>query len=483
MEFLSSLLGTVWSIFLIVLFFGGSIFVHELGHFLAARRRGVTVERFSIGFGPKIFGWRGKDGVDYRISWLPLGGYVALPQLADMAELEGGSTLDVKSLPPVSYSTRVIVFVAGAVFNLIFAFLLATVLWQIGRPAPESVTTTKIGYIAATLKTSDGHEVQSPAAKAGLRVGDVIRRVDGREVNDWIQFKSALVLSTSVADSGDRSAILTIERDGQSMDITVEPVRAGEDRFRTIGVAAAYLPVVEGVLPNSSAAKLGFQAGDRFVGVNGTRLQSFDQLYEHFAKNKAQPTELTLARAGREVQLSLPPFDEKKQNPLTGLQLTIPYQLLHDTPWHQFADTVETTFRTFWSLISPRGDVSASNLSGPIGIGRGFWDAAQSDYPLRFATWFAILVNINLAIFNLLPIPVLDGGHILFATIARLRGRPIPFNFIATAQSVFVVLLLGMMLYVTVFGDIRRIVRDYRAEAAAKEQVEQQKKAAEPAKP
>lgn len=475
MELLSSVLGSVWSILLIVLFFGGSIFVHELGHFLAARRRGVKVERFSIGFGPKIFGWRGKDGVDYRVSWLPLGGYVALPQLADMAELEGGTELDVQSLPPVSYSTKVLVFVAGAVFNLIFAFLLATLLWQIGRPAPESVTTTKIGYIATTLKTSDGREVQSPAAKAGLQVGDIIRKVDGRPVNDWIQFKSAMVLSTNVADSGDRSALLTIERDGQLRDIAVEPVRAGEDRFRTIGVAAAYLPVIETVRPGSPSAALGFQAGDRFIGLNGARLHSFDQFYDHVTRNKTQPTELTLARAGGEVRITIPPFDDKKPNPFTGLQLTVPYRLLHDTPWHQFADTVETTFRTLWSLLSPRGDVSASSLSGPIGIGRGFWDAAQSDYPLRFATWFAILVNINLAIFNLLPIPVLDGGHILFATIGKLRGRPIPFKIIATTQSVFVVLLLGMMAYVTVFGDLRRMVRDYRAEAAAKEQVEQKR--------
>jgi regulator of sigma E protease len=482
MDFLLSTLSSLWSISLIVLFFGGSIFVHELGHFLAARRRGVKVERFSIGFGPKIVAWRGADGVEYRLSWLPLGGYVALPQLADMAELEGGSSIDIKSLPPVSYATKVIVFVAGAVFNLIFAFLLATVLWQIGRPAPESVTTTKIGYIAATIKVADGRDVVSPAVKAGLQVGDVIRKVDGRPVSDWLQFKSALVLSTNVADSGDRAAVLTIERDGQTRDITVEPVRAGEDRFRTIGIAAAYLPVIESVKPGSPAAALGFQAGDRFSGVNGVRLHSFDQLYDQFTKLKGQPITLIMLRAGRDATITLPPLDEKKPDPFTGLQLTVPYQLLHDTPWHQFYDTIETTFRTLWSLISPRGDVSASSLSGPIGIGRGFWDAAQSDYPLRFATWFAILVNINLAIFNLLPIPVLDGGHILFATIGKLRGRPIPFNIIATTQSVFVVLLLSMMLYVTVFGDLRRLVRDYRAEAAAKEQVEQQKKTAEPGK-
>ena len=131
MDILTSALGGAWSIFLIVLFFGGSIFVHELGHFLAARRRGVKVERFSIGFGPRIFGWRGKDGVEYRLSWIPLGGYVALPQLADMAEIEGGSSGDREPLPPISYATKIIVFVAGAVFNLLFAFALACIVWVV----------------------------------------------------------------------------------------------------------------------------------------------------------------------------------------------------------------------------------------------------------------------------------------------------------------------------------------------------------------
>src|SRR5438477_6109010 len=99
-----SLFSSLWSVFLIVLFFGGSIFVHELGHFLAARRRGVRVERFSIGFGPAIWSRRGKDGVEYRLSWFPLGGYVLLPQLADLGPIEGESQVDVSKLPPVSYS-------------------------------------------------------------------------------------------------------------------------------------------------------------------------------------------------------------------------------------------------------------------------------------------------------------------------------------------------------------------------------------------
>src|SRR3954468_24930531 len=98
-DLLHTLLSNVWSIFLVVIFFGGSIFVHELGHFLAARRRGLKVDRFSIGFGPKIFAWKGKDGVEYRLSWLPLGGYVSLPQLADMRAIEGTPSADVKRLP------------------------------------------------------------------------------------------------------------------------------------------------------------------------------------------------------------------------------------------------------------------------------------------------------------------------------------------------------------------------------------------------
>ena len=136
------------------------------------------------------------------------------------------------------------------------------------------------------------------------------------------------------------------------------------------------------------------------------------------------------------------------------------------------------TFRVLGSLIHPGSDISVSKLSGPVGIGKIFWDASEAG--LRYVLWIAILVNVNLAVFNLLPIPVLDGGHMLFATISRLRGKALPVNFIAATQSVFIVLLFSMIIYVSFF-DVRRIVRDSRAEAAAREQVEQ-RKTAEPAK-
>ena len=134
MELLSAVFSNIWSIFLVVIFFGGSIFVHELGHFLAARRRGVLVVRFSIGFGPAIWSHRAKDGVEYRIAWFPLGGYVLLPQLADLGPIEGASNADVAKLPPISYSTRMLVIVAGATFNVLFAFILACIITVVGLP-------------------------------------------------------------------------------------------------------------------------------------------------------------------------------------------------------------------------------------------------------------------------------------------------------------------------------------------------------------
>ena len=131
--FYHSILSNLWTAVLVVLVFGGSIFVHELGHFLAARRRGVLVERFSIGLGPPIWSHRGRDGVEYRISWIPVGGYVLLPQLADLGSIEGASRVDPSRLEPVGYVSKLVVFVAGAAFNVLFAFLIACILWSTQR--------------------------------------------------------------------------------------------------------------------------------------------------------------------------------------------------------------------------------------------------------------------------------------------------------------------------------------------------------------
>ena len=456
-DLLPALFSNVWAIFLIVLFFGGSIFVHELGHFLAARRRGVHVSRFSIGFGPKMFGWEGKDGVEYRVSWLPLGGYVALPQLADMPAIEGEGEMDTRQLPPVSYSTRMLVFVAGATFNLIFAFLLATVIWLVGQPTTSDQATTRIGYVVNDLENAAGERVPSPAKEAGLRIGDTIREIDGSQVDDWQDLLQTLVTSAGRTEEGRRYNVFTIERDGELQDITIYPQLAGDEEIRKVGIIAAYELIVHAVEPESAGAQLGLQSGDRLLAMDDTRILNIQTYADHLAAYQNREIAVHILRGDENLVLTLPARPDVEQPADLGLNLTTDSKLVYPTPFKQFGDHVGMTFRTLGSLINPQSDIGISKLSGPVGIIRVFHMAAQAD--IRLVLWFTILVNINLAIFNLLPIPVLDGGHMLFATISRLRGRALPANFIMTTQSVFMMLLLTMILYVSFF-DVRRLVRD-----------------------
>lgn len=477
LDLIQSIASDLWAVFLIILFFGGSILVHELGHFLIARRRGVRVERFSIGFGPKIYAWRGKDGVEYRLSWLPLGGYVALPQLADLRGIEGESDVDAAQLPPVSYASKMLVFVAGAAFNVLFAFLLATIIWRAGRPEPENITTTRIGYIAPTVKLPDGKTVPSPAMAAGLRINDIIRAVDGRSVNDWPDVPEALMLGTGVGPDGQRVATLTIERAGSTFGVVVHPLLLGDEQMRKIGIAAAHEVIVDTITPGTPAESWGLRAGDRFQSIEGTPVTSIETISEHLAEHPGQGFTLVVLRNGKSVRLTAPAREPKAPHVFSGVEFATNYHLLYQNPWSLCSQIVDSTFRMLWSLIHPRGDVTLSNLSGPIGIGLGFWRAAQSEYPVRFAIWFAVLLNLNLAIFNLLPVPVLDGGEMVFATIGRLRRRALPADFIMTTRGVFIVLLFSMIFYVSFF-DVKRIVRDARdVQAESHEQAAPDQKA------
>ena len=481
MEFLSSLFSSAWSIFLIILFFGGSIFVHELGHFIAARRRGVKVTRFSIGFGPAIWSHQAADGVEYRIAWIPLGGYVALPQLADMAAIEGESETT-EPLPPLSYSTRLIVFAAGAFFNILFAFLLASILWVAGQPTSEDLATTRIGYISKTIPLADGTAVTSPASEAGLRLGDTIRAIDGTKIADWPELLQTLVTSAGVTADGRRQAIFTIERDGQPVDVTVYPRLSGEDNNRKIGILPAYTPIVASVPEKSFASTLGLKVDDEFRTLNGAPLLNLVTLMDVMQAKLPEDLSLTVLRGGQTIEVRVPATRPKDTPALFGAGYRTNFGLVHTNPVEQVIGQIRMTLRVFVSLLQPQSDIGISKLSGPVGIGRIYWDASKAG--IRYVLWMAILVNVNLAIFNLLPIPVLDGGHMLFATIGKLRGRALPVNFIAATQSVFIVLLFSMMLYVTVFGDIRRWARDIKADTQARESAaEQTKKTAEPAKP
>ena len=486
-----SLFSSLWSVFLIVLFFGGSIFVHELGHFLAARRRGVKVSRFSIGFGPAIWSWTGKDGVEYRVSWIPLGGYVALPQLADMAAIEGESE-SVEKLPPVSYSTRMIVFVAGAVFNVIFAFLLSCVLWAAGTPVIEEEQSTRIAFVHPTVEVADGKTSPGPAYAAGLLRGDVLLSVDGKVVKTFADIGQLVALGHGRVD-GKRSVAIEYERNGVTKQVLLTPELVGAEEFRDIGIEPATKVMVGGVLPGTPAEAAGLQLNDIITKLNDEPVEYLSFISEYLKANGTKPVRVGYLRGveenkpGTPGEATLSPVraidpETKAEVFRIGVQLRGAYtkKIIRTPPFEQVWDKVVWSWRNIQSLVSPSSDVGLSKLSSPIGIAYRVTQFARVD--IRLVLWFVILVNVNLAIFNLLPIPVLDGGHMFFATIAKIRGKEIPFNVIATIQGVFMVLLLAMVLYVGVF-DVKRIARDKSDEAQARSAVEKTKAAAPAAAP
>ena len=469
MDFLAPLLSNVWSAFLVVLFFGGSIFVHELGHFLAARKRGAKVERFSIGFGPAIWSRRGKDGVEYRLSWIPLGGYVLLPQLADLGPVEGESTTDVTTLPPIDYTSKMLILVAGASFNILFAFALACIVWLVGEPTFSELNTTRIGTVSAVIKLADGTTVPNPAADAGLQAGDNVTSIDGHRVANFEDILNGVLLGKGRASDDRRKAIFVIERAGKSMEIVVYPRLLGDDKIRISGVEPAEDLTAESLLPDWPAALAGIKPGDRVIAVDGKPVFQRVAISEHLAKNASRPSEFLLQRGHEQITLRIQPrldTDERtgKSVPRIGLRYRDNIVILHPTPWAQVSNDVVSTFRTLGALLSPSSDIGPSKLSGPIGIARALHQQARWD--IRRALWFVILVNVNLAIFNLLPIPVLDGGQILFATIGRIRRRELPANFIMATQSAFFVILMSLIVYVSFF-DVKRWARDSRAERPA----------------
>lgn len=481
-EILQSLFSNVWAIALVVLFFGGSIFVHELGHFLAARRRGVHVSRFSIGFGPAIFSWRGRDGVEYRLSWIPLGGYVALPQLADMRGIEGESDVDVNRLPPITYTSKMLVFVAGAVFNVLFAFVLATILWVIGMPVAEEEQTTRVGVVLPVVELPSGKTVPGPAHAAGMKAGDVIRAVDGNSVSTFSDLTYLVALGSGRGAAKEPKVHLTFERDGVTHELDVFPQQIGDEPIRDIGIEPATKVRIAELFAGSAAEAAGLKPGDVITHLDDQPVNYVGYVTEHLRTGAGKPVRVSYLREGVPGTATATPArvtDPKTQVVAfrlgVALRGALTMKMAYTPPWQQISGHVVRTWRTLVSLISPWSDIGLSKVSGPVGIGERFYAFAK--FSFRLVLWFTILVNVNLAIFNLLPIPVLDGGHMFFATLARLRGRPLPLNVIMTAQSVFLVLLLSMIVYVSFF-DVGRIQRDRAAEAAAQEA----RKAAAPTK-
>ena len=193
----------IYPALLVAIFFGLTIFIHEFGHFLVAKRRGMKIERFSIGFGPKIFGWK-KDGIDYRVSWIPFGGYVALPQMSPMETIEGKGDSKPEELPPAPASSKIMVALAGPIMNVVLAAIIATIIWQVGLAVP--VNPPVIGFV----------EPGSREEQLGIHPGDRIVKVNGQEVKNWFNIQRLVALSL------ESSINVVIDQHGVQKDFLLE---------------------------------------------------------------------------------------------------------------------------------------------------------------------------------------------------------------------------------------------------------------------
>ena len=232
-----------------------------------------------------------------------------LPQLADIRAVEGPSGTDAAELPPVGYGAKMVVFAAGAVFNVLFAFALACVIWIAGQPENSETATTQIGYVSSTLDLPDGSKVPSPASEAGLQVGDVIRAIDGRQVSDWTDVMEGITTSSGRDANGRPRAVFTIERSGRRFDVTLFPRLAGDEKYRRVGILPAFRLLVHQVEPHSLASQAGFEPGDDVVSLDGVPMMNNVAFGEYLQAAPARAVVARVLRAGREVALAIAAAD------------------------------------------------------------------------------------------------------------------------------------------------------------------------------
>jgi len=448
-----SLLKFVFILLEVLLLFNLLIFVHELGHFLAARWRGLKVDRFAIWFGKPL--WKKNiNGVEYVLGCIPAGGYVSLPQMATMEAIEGKADTAAETLPPVSAWDKILVAFAGPLFSFLLALAFAVVVMLVGRPVSESETTTVIGYV----------EKDGPAEKAGLRPGDRILAVDGQPVSKFGGMGDSVTWRV-VRSEGARISV-KVERDGQVLEFQPEPAREPtkiwqRQSLRQIRILPAMSSIVAVVITNSPAAVAGLRPGDRILSVNGQPLFHFAALGEYVEQHANEALTLEVQRGSARFSVSVrpeKPISPPDEKPRLGIiwNASGDTRLAYPGAIEQVRASVMVMVDTFEALFASKSDIKPQHLGGAVKIMDVYYRLFDSEQGWRLAIWFSVLMNVNLALLNLLPIPVLDGGHILLAIIEGIRRRPISMRLINAIQTTCAVLLIGFMVYLA-FYDVQEL--------------------------
>jgi len=422
--------------FLFVL--GVLVFVHELGHFLAARRIGVRVLTFSLGFGPKLLKTKRGD-TEYCISAIPLGGYV---------KMAGESPDDPRSGAPDEFMSkskwgRFQVLIMGPAMNLILAVIVLAVVLAQGAQVPAYQDEPPV--IGAV--TTDG-----PAARAGIRAGDRVLTVAGEDVDTWDKFFMA------VATRANRDISLTLLRDGQTMSLNVRPEPQTRFEIGDIGAMPKSTPIVESIVPNDPADRAGLKARDVVLAVDGQPMATRGQLVEAISRNASKPTDMLIRRGEEEMHITVTP-EKRGERGMIGIGITEPTKTFEPTPWEALKLSVERNwegsgliFRTLGGLFV--GQTSVRQLQGPVAIAQLSGESAQLGWVALFSLMATL--SLNLGILNLLPIPMLDGGHILIMMLEGIARRD--FSMQVKEKMLLAGFVVILLLMVTViYNDLTRI--------------------------
>jgi regulator of sigma E protease len=431
-----SSLNTIWS-FLFVL--GVLVFVHELGHFLAARRLGVRVLTFSLGFGPKILKTKRGD-TEYCISLIPLGGYV---KMAGDSPDDPGRTGQPDEFLSKTKWERFQVLIMGPLMNIILAVIVMAVVLAQGAEVPvyEDQPPT-IGAV----------EPDSPAQRAGIQSGDLILTVGNEPVGTWED------LFLAIGTRPDRDVPITLRRNGETRTVSVRPDSDGRFEIGEIGVLPDIDPIVASVISGEPAERAGLMAGDIVLAVDGRRMVTRANLIEEISGSGGREIELTIKRGDRQLQIRATP-EQNGDRAMLGVFVTEPTRSFTPGPLEAMKLSVQKNiefsgliFKTLGGLFV--GETSPRQLMGPVAIAQLSGESAAAGWIALFSLMASI--SLNLGLLNLMPIPVLDGGHILIMALEGVARRD--FSYAVKEKMLMAGFAVLMMLMVTViYNDLTRI--------------------------